>query len=101
MLRTTLYYQSLNDFDKAINYFQKAIAVCPNNSSDMFQLGICHYVIMNKKKGIAYMDKAIVIETEAGNTKASENLREEKVAWLEKWEQIKKLDWNKNKYNSQ
>jgi hypothetical protein len=51
---------------------------------------------MNKEKAIAYMDKAIEIETEAGNTKRSESLKEEKKTWLEKWEQIKELDWNKH-----
>ncbi len=90
-------YQSINDFDKSINYFQKAIAACPNNSLNIFQLGISHYLIMNKEKGIAYMDKAIRMEAEAGNAKASENFRKEKLACLEKWEQVKKLDWNKHK----
>ena len=87
-------YQALYDFEAAIDYYQKIIEICPSNSSDIFQLGICHYLIMDKEKGINYMDQAIKQSREAGDADLTKMFVDEKEAWLKKWDFVKKQKWN-------
>lgn len=90
-------YQALNQFDKAIYFFGKAIDVCTDNRENLFQLGICHYLMMERDVGIEYMDKAIEQARESGDIDEVRMYTEEKRQWLEYWPKVKELDWNRGK----
>ena len=51
---------------------------------------------MEPDLGIQYMDSAIDQAQNAGETKMVNMLNKEKNDWLEKWDLIKKMGWNKN-----
>lgn len=88
-------YQALNEFHNAIDYYQRALAKCPEDLFNMFQLGVSHYLIMERNKGIGYMDSAIDGAAKKGNISLSDMLKGEKKAWLENWDKIQELNWNK------
>lgn len=88
-------YQALYDFDNAIAFYKKSIDLCPNDAINIFQLGLCHYLIMDKDQGVTYMENAIEIAKQSGNNKLFESLKNEKKAWLDKWPSIKEQKWNK------
>lgn len=93
-------YQHLYDFDNAIIFYEKSINLCPDDTSNIFQLGISYYVIMNKDKGIFYMEKAIEIADRSNDNELSKVLRDERDAWLANWDLVKKQKWNIEKNNS-
>lgn len=88
-------YQALNDFDNAIIYYQQTLENCPNKVLAKFQLGVCFYLIMDREKGIAYMDDAIIGAEQRKDSEMVTMLKEEKEAWLDKWDSVKQLEWNK------
>ena len=90
-------YQALNNIEKAITFYQKALNFCSDNSLNQFQLGVCYYLMMERELGIQYMDKAIDQAQKAGKTKMANMFSKEKKAWLEKWNLVKEMGWNKNK----
>lgn len=90
-------YQALNNFDKAIEFYERAIQHCPENSLNRFQLGVCHYLIMEREVAVNLMDEAIEEAKTAGENDLVTMLRKEKKAWLEKWDVVKELEWNKEK----
>ena len=90
-------YQALNKLDEAIKHFKKVVIKCPTYLTSIFDLGVCYYVRMEKDEGLKYMDMAIQKAMQASDRKLEEMFRNEKQAWLEKWENVKQLDWNKEK----
>jgi len=88
-------YQALNDFGNAIEYYQKALANCPDSLFDKFQLGVCYYLTMNKDKGLSYMDKAIEGAKNKGDNEMVKMFTAEKEAWLARWDSVRELEWNK------
>ena len=88
-------YQALNEFNNSIRYYQKALAQCPDDLFNIFQLGVSHYLIMKKDKGIEYMDSAIDGAEKTGDLQLMKMFKGEKKAWLENWDKVLELDWNK------
>jgi tetratricopeptide (TPR) repeat protein len=90
-------YQALNKFDQAIYFYKKAVEKCRDSIIDKFQLGVCYYLTMERSTGIRYMEDAIDEAKRINDEKTLSMLIQEKKDWLEKWEQVKELEWNKNK----
>jgi tetratricopeptide (TPR) repeat protein len=90
-------YQALNNPEKAIIFYQRALNLCSDNLLNHFQLGVCYYLIMERELGIQYMDKAIDQAQKAGETKMANMFSKEKKSWLEKWDLVREMNWNKNK----
>ena len=90
-------YQALNEFTKAIEHYQVAVKNCPENLISIFDIGICYYVTMEKQKGLDYMDKAIEKARKANKRDLESMFIKSKAEWLEKWDSIKNLDWNKGR----
>ncbi|MCP4109974.1 MAG: hypothetical protein GY749_31370 [Desulfobacteraceae bacterium] len=92
-------YQFLNDYSNAVDFYKKTIDKCPNRPINKFQLGICYYLIMDRNNGIKYMNEAIRDAETDNNTAVAEMFKREKKLWLEKWDSVKKLEWNKKGSN--
>lgn len=92
-------YQSLNEFDKSIGYFRQAFELCPDDFLNLFQMGVSHYMIMEREAAIKYMDQAIEGVKRQSDKKLEEMFVNSKRAWLEKWESVKSMEWNKGKVN--
>jgi len=90
-------YQALNDYDNAISFYKKSLDNCPNNLLNKFQLGICYYLTMDRDKGVGLMDEAINDAEKSGDRDMVEMFKKEKKSWLEKWDSVKELEWNKRK----
>jgi tetratricopeptide (TPR) repeat protein len=90
-------YQALNNFDQAIKYYKKAIKYCSDNLLNRFQLGVCHYLMMEREVGITFMDEAIEEARKVGDNDFVAMFQKEKKSWLEKWDLVKEFEWNKEK----
>lgn len=90
-------YSTLYNFDKAIEYYKEFLTYCPNDEIAQFQLGVCYYLIMEKDLGIEWMNKAIETAKKTGDNQSATILETSKKSWLEKWDLIKELDWNKSR----
>ena len=89
-------YQALNNFKDAIIFYRKALKFCPDSSLNTFQLGVCHYLLMERDLGEYYMDQAIKMAKKNNDVKTADLFNKEKKAWLEKWDIVKEMDWNKD-----
>jgi tetratricopeptide (TPR) repeat protein len=85
-------YQALNNFYKAIDYYKQAVEYCPDNLLDLFQLGVSHYLIMERDNAIQYWDMAIEKAKKKSDNKLAEMFEKDKVAWLEKWDEVKTMN---------
>lgn len=92
-------YQALNNFRDAIIFYEKALRYCSDNSINRFQLGVCHYLIMEREIAVSLMDQAIEEAKNSGENAMATMLKNEKKAWSEKWNQVKELEWNKKNDN--
>lgn len=90
-------YQALYKIDEAIKYYEIVIKNCPNDLLSIFQLGICYYLKMDKTLGLKYMNKAIEEAKKASDKELELMFKEEKSSWMEKWDLVKELDWNKQR----
>jgi tetratricopeptide (TPR) repeat protein len=90
-------YSALNNFDQAIKYYKKLLIFCPNDEIAQFQLGVCYYLIMEKDLGLEWMNKAIETAEKAGDDKLATKLKTSKASWLEIWDLVKEMDWNKSR----
>ena len=41
-------FQALNQFRQAIKYYTRAITLCSDNYFNTFQLGVCHYLLLDR-----------------------------------------------------
>lgn len=90
-------YQALNDFDKSISYYRQVVELCPDDLLNMFQMGVSHYMLMQREVAIQYMDQAIEGAKRQSDKKLEEMFIDSKKAWLEKWDVVKSMEWNKDK----
>lgn len=88
-------YQALNDFDKSIKYYRQAFELCPDDLLNLFQMGVSHYMIMEREVAIKYMDQAIEGAKRQSDKKLVEMFIDSKKVWLEKWDVVKSMEWNK------
>jgi tetratricopeptide (TPR) repeat protein len=85
------------DLEKSIEFFEKAINVCPNNHySNKFDLGISYYLSLDKKRAIYYMDNAIQIARSLEENQYADSMENEKKSWLNKWNETK--EWHYENY---
>jgi len=77
-------YSFLNKFDEAINYYEIALTNCPEYLTNLFQLGVIHYLKGNKEIGLKFMDKAIEKAKEAEDKELELVFRKEKSDWIRK-----------------
>lgn len=89
-------YQALHKFNKAIKHYEIAVKNCPENLISIFDIGICYYVTMRKQRGLDYMNEAIEEARKAKRKKLESMFIKSKSEWLEKWDSIKDLEWNKS-----
>jgi tetratricopeptide (TPR) repeat protein len=90
-------YQAINNFDKSIYFYKKVFEFCPDDLLSVFQLGVSHFMIMERDKAIKYMDQAIERAKKRSDKKLEEMFIDSKKAWLDKWDEIKTMKWNKGK----
>ena len=90
-------YQVLRNFNGAIKHYKIVIKNCPDNLISIFDLGICYYVTMERTLALEYMNKAIEEAIKANKKELESMFIKSKSEWLEKWDSIKELDWNKRK----
>jgi tetratricopeptide (TPR) repeat protein len=55
-------YFDLNKFNEAIEYYEKALALQPNNPLVLADCGVMYYKIGDSDKALAYLDKAIDLQ---------------------------------------
>ncbi|KXZ39353.1 Tfp pilus assembly protein PilF [Alkalithermobacter thermoalcaliphilus JW-YL-7 = DSM 7308] len=56
-----LAYRQLNDINKAIEYFEKVLAINPNQADTLAEIGLCNAVLGKYDKAIEYYEKSIEI----------------------------------------
>lgn len=90
-------YQALNDFDKSIYFYKQVLDYCPDDLLSVFQIGVSYFMIMERDTAIKYMDQAIEGARKQQDKKLEKMFIDSKKAWLEKWDVVKTMEWNKNK----
>ena len=90
-------YQGINNIDKAIEHYRIVVENCPDNLISIFDLGVCYLVKMDREKALKYMNKAIAEAHKRKEIELERMFIRSKSEWLQKWESIKKLEWNAGK----
>jgi superkiller protein 3 len=70
-------YGKKENFNRAIECFEKAIEINPDDANVYYNLGLVYRVKGNNEKGIGYIQKAARL----GNRAAQVYLRKNRISW--------------------
>lgn len=88
-------HQQRDEYRDATKYLELSLQHCPDDPRVRFQLGVTRFVLMEREQGVELMERAIRDARASGDAEFAEAAEREKQAWLERWDSVPDLDWNK------